>query len=205
MSRIRISAGMKEKRWRSFVHKTEEDEIFCYSDMNPSAKITEEDLEDGSMLKDAVKRFNDERNEDNFIDILEILRDSYVWVPCTAVLSEEDDARFRKMLEENGNNADGLIGEEFTTNDEVRLVPDILQNGDEFFFPVFSSEEEMGEYGDRFSKVQKHILEVIPLARNNEKKIAGIVLNAFSDSFVLETKIFDLVEGMKSRIEATDN
>ena len=36
-----------------------------------------------------------------------------------------------------------MLGEEFTTNDEVRLVPDILQNGDDFFFPVFSSEEEM--------------------------------------------------------------
>lgn len=108
-------------------------------------------------------------------------------------------------MEERGNNVEGLVGEEFTANDEVRLIPDILQNGDEFFFPVFSSEEEMGEYGDRFSKVQKHILEVIPLARNNEKKVAGIVLNAFSDSFVLETKIFDIVEGMKSRIEATEN
>ena len=186
-----------------FVQKTDDDEIICYTDMNPSAKVTPEDLEDGSMLKAAVKKVNEERNEANFIDVLEILRDSYVWIPYTAVFSEEDDARIQKMLNEKDANKEDLVGLEFTTNDQVRLVPDILQNGDNFFFPIFSSAEEMGEYGKNFSKIQKHILEVIPLARNNEKNVAGIVLNAFSDPFVLETKIFDIVENMKSRVEAS--
>ena len=94
-----------------------------------------------------------------------------------------------------------MIGEEFTISDEVRLVPDILQNGDDFFFPVFSSEEEMGEYGEHFSKIQKHILEVIPIARNNEKNVVGIVLNAFTEPFVLDAEIFDMVENMKTRLE----
>ena len=184
-----------------FVQKDKEGNLICFTDMNPSAKVTEEDLADGSMLKAAVKKFNAERNEPNFLDVLEILRDSYVWVPCNAIFSDEDNARFEKMLAEKGDDLESLKGEEFVNNDEVRFVPDILQNGDAFFFPVFSSEEEMGEYGEHFSKLQKHILEVIPLARNNEKNVAGIVLNAFSDPFVLETSIFDLVEKMKSRIE----
>jgi hypothetical protein len=34
------------------------------------------------------------------------------------------------------------------------MVPDILQNGEEFFFPVFNTAEEMGEYGDYFSKIR---------------------------------------------------
>ena len=93
------------------------------------------------------------------------------------------------------------MGKEFTTNDEVRLVPDILQNGDQFYFLVFSSEEEMGEYGEHFSKVQKHIFEVIPMARNNEKNVSGIVLNAFTEPFVLDAEIYDIVEKMKSRLE----
>ena len=76
-----------------------------------------------------------------------------------------------------------------------------IRNGAEYFFPVFSNEEAMGEYGEHFSKVQKHMLEVIPLARNNEKKPVGIVLNAFGDSFILEDKIWDVVENMKSRIQ----
>ena len=58
----------------------------------------------------------------------------------------------------------------------------------------------MGEYGENFSKVQKHMLEVIPLARNNEKKPVGIVENAFTEPFVLDSQIWDLVERMKSRM-----
>ena len=45
------------------------------------------------------------------------------------------------------------------------------------------------------------MLEVIPLARNNEKKLAGIVVNAFTEPFVLDAQIWDIVENMKSRIE----
>ena len=81
-----------------------------------------------------------------------------------------------------------------------RLIPDILQNGDNYFFPAFSTEKAMGEYGENFSKVQKHMLEVIPLARNNEKKPVGIVENAFTEPFVLDSQIWDPVERMKSRI-----
>ena len=81
------------------------------------------------------------------------------------------------------------------------MIPDILQNGEDYFFPVFSTIEAMGEYGENFSKVQRHILEAIALAKNNEKELAGIVLNAFTEPFVLDAKIWDIVENMKSRIE----
>ena len=184
-----------------FVQKTEDDQIICFSDMTPSRKLKAEDLEDGTLLKEAVSIFNKERNEEHFIDILEFLRDSYVWIPCNAVMSEADMARFEQAMKDAGDDPSAMVGEEFTTNDEVRLVPDILQNGDNFFFPVFSSEEEMGEYGEHFSKVQKHILEVIPMARNNEKNVSGIVLNAFTEPFVLDAEIFDMVENMKTRLE----
>ena len=184
-----------------FVQKTEDDKIICFSNMTPSRKLTAEDLEDGSLLKEAVAVFNKERNEDHFLDVLEFLRDSYVWIPCNAVMSEADMARFEQAMKDAGDDLSALVGEEFTTNDEVRLIPDILQNGDDFFFPVFSSEEEMGEYGEHFSKVQKHILEVIPMARDNEKNVSGIVLNHFTEPFVLDAEIFDMVENMKTRLE----
>lgn len=184
-----------------FVQQTDDGKVVCFTDMNPSQKITAEDLAGGKMLKEAVARFNAERNEPNFLDVLEILRDSFVWIPCTAIFSDVDNEMVEKMVESTEGDYKQLEGRTFTTNDQVRLVPDILQNGDSFFFPIFSSAEEMGEYGNNFSKIEKHILEVIPLAKNNEKNVAGIVLNAFSDPFVLDAKIFDVVEGMKSRIQ----
>ena len=61
----------------------------------------------------------------------------------------------------------------------------------------------MGEYGEHFSKVQHHIFDVIPLARNNEKNVAGIVLNAFSEPFEIARDLFEIVEGMRSRVQET--
>ena len=81
------------------------------------------------------------------------------------------------------------------------MVPDILQNGDNFFFPVFTSDEEMGEYGEHFSKIQQHFLEAINFARNNEKNVCGIVLNAFSEPFVIPIELFDIIAEMDSSIE----
>ena len=184
-----------------FVQKQEDESIILYTDMTLSRKLTAEDLEDGTLLKEAIAVFNKERIEDHFLDVLEFLRDSYVWIPCNAVMSEADMARFEQAMKDAGDDLSALVGEEFTTNDEVRLVPDILQNGDQFYFPVFSSEEEMGEYGEHFLKVQKHLLEVIPMARNNEKNVSGIVRNAFTEPFVLDAEIYDIVEKMKSRLE----
>ncbi len=183
-----------------FVGKSDEGEAYCYSNMNPSSKITAEDLEDGTMLKEAVQVFNGERNMPNFLNVLEILRDSFVWIPCTAKMSEEDEARFAAMVEANKDDLDAMKGEEFLNNDPIRFIPDILQNGGKFFFPVFSSEEEMGEYGEQFSAIQKHMLEVLPFAKNNEKKPSGIVLNAFTTPFVLEAEVYDVFENMKSRL-----
>ena len=84
------------------------------------------------------------------------------------------------------------------------MIPDILQNGDDFFFPVFSSAEEMGEYGNGFSKIEVDLLRAINLARNNEKKLKGIVVDAFSEPFVLDAELFDIVEKMKSRIKSNE-
>lgn len=155
---------------------------------------------DATLLKNAVSAFNAERNEPNFLDVLEFLRDSYVWIPCNAILSDADEAKIKAMVEGASDNLDSLVGLEMSNEDAIRLVPDILQNGDNFFFPVFSSVEEMGEYGEHFSKVEKHMLEAIAMARNNDKKVSGIVLNAFTEPFILEAEIFDIVEKMKTRL-----
>lgn len=173
-------------------------------DMNPSVQITEEDLADGKMLEEAVSRFNSNRNNDTFIDVLEILRDSIVYVPYNAVLSDRDQERFEKIINKAGENLDELVGLEFVAEDETRLIPDILENSGNHFFPIFSTEEAMGAYGDNFSKIPQNILDIIPLARNNDKKPVGIVLNAFSEPFILDKEVWDIVAKMKSRLTTNE-
>ena len=187
-----------------FVQKTEDDKIICISDMNPTAYITRQDLEGGRMLRDAIRGFNSERNENNLFNVMELLRDSNVWVPCTAVFSETDQQALEEMVKNAGDDLSSLKGKVMTSKDQIRMVPDILQNGEHFFFPVFSSDDEMGEYGDGFSKIETDFLHAINLARNNEKELKGIVVDAFSEPFVLDVELFDIVEKMKSRIKNSE-
>lgn len=191
------------------VRETDGGRIVCYTDMNQGAKLTEEDLEDGSMLKTAIHVFLTERTKEHLIDVLTLLRDSYVWIPCTAIFGDADrEALDRAVAEaEEKGNLKSLVGHTFTSQQSIRLVPDILRNGDKFFFPVFSAEEETGEYGNGFSMVQSHFLEAIAKARGNDRKVSGIVVNAFSEPFVLDVDLFGLVEKLNSRIveEPRDN
>ena len=168
----------------------------------PDDEITAELLEDGSYLKRAIEICNRNRTQLNLIKLAKILRDSWVWVPCNAIFSDGDNEAVNKvvMAAIENNDLDSLVGHTFTSQDEVRMVPDILQNGDEYFFPVFTSEEAMGEYGEQFSKVQRHFLEAVNLARNNEKHVKGIVINAFTESFEIPVELFDIIAGMKSSV-----
>ena len=169
----------------------------------PDDEITAELLEDGSYLKRAVEICRRNRTQLNLIKLARILRDSLVWVPCNAIFSDADNEAVNKvvMAAIENNDLDSLVGHTFTNKDEVRMVPDILQNGEDYFFPVFSSEEEMGEYGEQFSKVQRHFLEAANLARNNEKHVKGIVINAFTEPFEIPVELFDIIAGMKSSLE----
>ena len=173
-------------------------------------QITPKLLEDGSFLKKAIEICNRNRTQLNLIRLLKILRDSQVWIPCTAIFSEADQAAFGKMISEamDKNDPDSLVGEQMVTRDEVRMVPDILQSKDQFFFPVFTSKEEMGQYGETFSKLKSHFLHAVNLARNNERNVSGIVINAFSEPFIVPKDLFDLIAEMPSAFEneeAEDN
>ena len=191
-------------------HKGDEIEFFPYEaekghtvlicDMNFGKRFSEAELEDGSVLKAAISTFNRERNEKNFFTVLQLLHDSNVWIPCTAVMGEADQKRLEELVESLNGNFEQLAGMDFVTLDETRLIPDILRSGDALFFPVFSAEEEMGEYGDGFSKVGKSFLEALTLAKNNDNELSGIVVNAFTVPFVVDRELWDVVENMKSRL-----
>lgn len=107
----------------------------------------------------------------------------------------------QKLVESLDGDYEKLAGMEFNAKEATRLIPDILQNDEGLFFPIFSTEKAMGEYGDGFSKIQKHILDAIKLARNNAKEPIGIVLNAFSEQFILDKDIWDVVKEMELCIQ----
>lgn len=169
----------------------------------PDDPITAELLEDGSFLKRAIGICNRNRTQLNLIKLARILRDSWVWVPCTAVMSDADYEQWTKLVTDAQEKGDlsSIVGLEITSQDNIRMVPDILQNGDKYFFPVFTTTEEMGEYGVNFSKVERHFLDAVNLAKNNEKNVTGIVINAFSEPFVIPKEMFEVIAGMDSSLD----
>ena len=164
----------------------------------PEEPLTKELLADGTYLKRAVAIVLRNRTEMNMLRLMKILHESDVWVPCRAVFSDADYAEMEKIAMDlvDAAKQDKDDGEDpvYTTQDNVRLIPDILQNGEEFFFPVFTSPKEMGEYGEPFSQISAAFLSAVNLARNNERNVRGIVINAFTEPFLIERELFELIE-----------
>lgn len=97
----RIGTANLGEKIAFFIHEDENGGIALCSNRNPSQKITAEDLEDGTMLESSIHNFIREKNQDHFLDILEILRDSYVWIPGDFVMSDRDESRMKDLIEQS--------------------------------------------------------------------------------------------------------
>ncbi len=94
------------------------------------------------------------------------------------------------------------------TVDKIRAKEGNLRY--EYFYPVEDTEtvllidswkDQKALDGEGFSKIQRHFVDAITLAMNNDRDLSGIVINAFSEPFVLDKEIWGMVQNMKSRIE----
>ena len=56
--------------------------------------VKRETLEGGNVLRALVAQFNNDRTEQNLFALLRCLRDSFIWIPCNAVISNEDAEQF---------------------------------------------------------------------------------------------------------------
>ncbi len=143
-------------------------------------------------LRDAIAAFRSDRTKQRFLEALECLSESPVWIPCTAVFGDRDRKLWERRLREAGKHPEALVGKVYTAAEEIRLVPDLLQDGDRLFFPVFSDPAEMGEYGKRVSRVRKPFPEALRMARAGGADLSGIVVNAFSGPFILDRELYQV-------------
>ncbi|NLY81394.1 MAG: hypothetical protein GX078_01260 [Clostridiales bacterium] len=156
-----------------------------------SMKVKRETLENGNVLRALVEQFTNDKSQQKFVAVLRCLRDSYIWIPCNMIISDTDEEKFIHAKK----------GDTISTDNEIRLVPDILQNGEVYFLPVFSNCEQMGEdYGNHFNKIENHFFEAMSLAMAKEN-VTGIVLDAFSQSFVIDKELFESIGNIPTNIE----
>lgn len=186
-----------------YLHRTPDGQMVFWTNLNPPHPVTQEQLQDGTLLKEAIHVFSQERTEESLDRVLELLRDSEVWIPCDAILSDADSAAMEQRLREAMESEEGmasLIDRGLDNQDEIHLVPRLLTNETGAYFPVFTSPEEMGEAGEEVSRMERHFLRSIVLARGNRHQVQGIVVNAFSEAFTLPRELFDVVLQMKSQL-----
>lgn len=147
-----------------------------------------------SVIKEYITEYLNNSSEENLMELFARLATAEVWIPCNTVMSDADQARVEKMLAEALENGQDMEGTTFECQDEMRMVPDILQNdkGD-FCFPVFTSVDEMGEYGENFSNVESSFQQAMKMAENNPQSPTGIVINAFSQPLFIPKDYFGII------------
>lgn len=77
----------------------EKKKFFCFADLNTRVQLTAADMEDGTRLEGAVKAFKEDVNNDTYLEVLECLRDSEVWLPLRTTV---DGKTFPDLLK-NGD------------------------------------------------------------------------------------------------------
>ena len=188
--------GVHQGNTISYFPYTEDDDytifICDFNLMQDEEHFDKEVFSNGRLLEEAIVVLKADANKKRLFNLLRLLRDCEVCIPCVAHMSERDLKYFTEIVPE----LEDKVGQ---TKDEVRLVPDILMSEGEYYFPVFSRPEEMGEYGNKVSIIQDSFLRAITLAKNNEKHISGIVINPFSNQLVIPRELWGFVERMASR------
>lgn len=186
-----------------YVHEESENKIICVADFT-NQDLSSTDLKDGTILKGAVTDFLKDSNDDTFGFVLAILRSSKVLVPCDIELSEEAEA-ILKQLEKEGKELKSLTGELRDRFDAgLSFSPALLVNEDHKFFPVFSGKEEMDDHFEDGSVMNIPFIRVLEMAADNEE-IEGIVLNAFTQPFVVEKDIFEAVSKIEPLVDEDES
>lgn len=163
--------------------------------MEENSYIDPKTLESGKVLLYLKHKFLEDQTEQALLSVLGCLRDSQVIVPVSMTMSEEDKEKLLSAKK----------GDKFSASDEIRLKPDILQRGEQFFFPMFSNKEEMPQkYAANFSTINMSVLQCIQMAKTYEQ-VTGLVLDAFTDPLVLNYSLADLISELESRLRPEDD
>lgn len=147
---------------------------------------SKETLKSGKVLEALLMRFRNDPSEENLFPVLNCLSDSDLLVPMNARITDSMKEEFLKAKK----------GDVITLNEELRMQPDILVNNDVYFFPIFSSKEQINpDYEKNFSWISMDILECINLLKSNDKA-NKFILNAFSHQLVLDADLVSIIENI---------
>ena len=145
-----------------------------------------EDLKDGKILNELIKRFLNEPKGENLYSIYLCLIDSDLQVPMNITMSEEDKEAFKNSK----------AGDTVTIKQDLRLKPDLLKNpkNNKLYLPIFSTiKDATEECSKNFSWINMDIDTCINFVDNN-KDCSGLILNAFTTPIIIEDDLYKLLK-----------
>ena len=180
------------------VKKDDEGNVICFKDLNAPHELCPEDLEDGTFLKECIQEFlKDTENKQAFGFLLALLRSCSVIVPCAIQLNDAAAAIMEK-LENDGKSIDDLSEEEAGIFQQgMHFDPAILESEGHKFLPAFSNAEEIGEHMEDGARVNMPFLHAIEMALDAGNDIEGIVINAYTDNFIINKELFGTIRKME--------
>lgn len=163
--------------------------------------FTEENLANGEILEYMLSEFKKDPNKENLYKTLALIRSSKVWIPCKLSLSDRDQARIQNRVDYIVENMGAVAVPKFENKDGMKAIPEIIKNGGDCFYPIFTSEKLMSKYDTGYVKVQRPILEIIDLAKRSKVDLKGLVLNPYSDMFIITKELYPSLAQMESLIK----
>ena len=143
-----------------------------------------------------IHDFNYKRDTETLRLLLAILMSVQVSVPMTVSMENADVEKFLHAK----------AGDTVTTGGAIRMKPDMLKNGaGELFFPAFTLKEETPEgYRSSFSWITMDFMNCVNNAYHNEN-CAGVVINGFSESFVVNRPLMKLMLELEEQKKKQQN
>lgn len=152
-------------------------------------KMEEKAKKDASMICQLIEIFNAEKSKSALSFLITVLMQAQVSVPMTVSMEDMDVQKFLHAK----------AGDTVTTSGAIRMKPDMLKNSaGELFFPAFTLKEETPEdYRKSFSWITMDFMNCVRSSYHNET-CAGIVINGFSDPFVVDRQLLKFMIDMEA-------
>lgn len=181
-----------------YVQKTEEERVICVIDFTP--EITAENLADGSVLKNAISDYYKNKSDETVFFVFTVLRNSKVISPYTIEGTEQAKQVLKVLKEEDRELTEE---EQRILQEETDMLPCILGNEEGAFLAVFSNESEMGERFKDAAIGHVSFMDAVKMAKDDDE-LKGIVVNAFSEPFVVYKDVFGAIEKCPQIVDDSD-
>lgn len=158
-------------------------------------EVDKKSLESGKVLIYLKERFLNKPTQEHILQLFDCLTDSDVWVPMNMNISEESKQKFINTK----------VGEVVSLDEDLRLKPDYLADGEDLYLPIFSNVEQAEEeYRSYFNWINLDISQCFDLI-SNTTKCKGIILDFRNNSLIIKDELLKVLKDINTYKQEKSN